>query len=131
MKYFTRLQQSLYTTGFGAITLLGMPLVTYAQQGQSNTCAAQFNTLGDIFVYGTCLLSRTIVPLIISLALVMFMFGMVKFIANAGDQTKREEGRQFMLWSIIGLFVMISIWGIVAMLTNTFGLSVFAIPQFR
>ena len=85
---------------------------------------------GDIFVYGACLLNKTVVPLLITIALVMFFVGVIRFIANAGDAQKRQEGRDAMLWGIIALFVMLSIFGILAMLTNTFGFSTFAIPQF-
>ena len=113
-----------------ASTLSLVPGVAFAQP-QTNQCAANFSTIGDFFTYGTCLLSRTIVPLIVTVALVMFLFGVMKFILNSGDETKRREGREFMLWGIISLFVMLSIWGILNLLTNTFGLTVFAIPQFQ
>jgi hypothetical protein len=132
MKYIS--QKTSHTlTGLFSI-LLGVitffPNVSFAQSSATQ-CAASFTTLSDFFTYGTCLLSKTIVPLIVTVALVMFLFGVMKFILNSGDETKRKEGREFMLWGIISLFVMLSIWGILNLLTNTFGLTVFAIPQLQ
>lgn len=109
--------------------LLVFPHAVSANQSGGG-CINSFNTFGDIFIYITCIINSAIIPLIISLAIAMFMFGIVKFIANGDDETKRKEGRQFMLWGIIGLFVMLAIWGILQVLTSTFGFS-FGVPQFQ
>jgi membrane protease YdiL (CAAX protease family) len=61
-----------------------------------------------------------VIVLIAALALLVFFWGIFKFISNAGDATKIEEGRRFMLWGIIGFFVMMSVWGIVQVVYNTF-----------
>ncbi len=41
---------------------------------------------------------------------------------NAGDETARTEARNIMIWGIIALFVMVSVWGLVNVLDDTFGL---------
>ncbi len=51
----------------------------------------------------------------------IFVYGVMKYIANGADEAKREEGRKFMLWGIIAFFVMISVWGLVGILRDTFG----------
>lgn len=60
--------------------------------------------------------------LLIGLAVVFFLVGVVKFMVSAGDETKRKEGRTMMIYGIIGLFVMVSVWGLVNLLSNTFDL---------
>ncbi len=64
---------------------------------------------------------RTIIPLTVALALLIFLWGVLLYIKNSEDVEKREEGRQFMLFGIIGLAVMVSVWGLVQILTNTLG----------
>jgi hypothetical protein len=69
------------------------------------------------------------VILIMALGVVSFLYGIVLYIFRAGDETKRKEGVSFMTYGVIGLFVMVSVWGLVALLSNTIGAS-FGIPQF-
>ncbi len=76
--------------------------------------------LGDVVKYVACFLEGTIVPFLISLSIGVFVYGMVKFIGTQ-ESSEREQGKQFMLWGIIALAVMFSIWGLIAILGNTFG----------
>lgn len=57
-----------------------------------------------------------------ALALFAFFWGLAVFIFQAGDETARGRGKQVMLWGIIALFVIIAVWGIVALLQQIFGL---------
>ena len=84
----------------------------------------------DLISYATCIISNAIIPLIFALALVLFVWGVIKFVINDDEQTKKEEGRQFMLWGIIALSVMVSVWGLVKIVGNTFGIE-YVIPQVK
>ena len=57
---------------------------------------------------------------VVALALLFFLWGLMKFVLNADNEEKRKEGKSVMIWGIIALFVMISVWGIVGILVNTF-----------
>lgn len=85
--------------------------------------------LGDVFNFITCLIGRSVVPLIFTLAVVMFMWGVVQFIMGAEEEAKRTKGKQFMLWGIVALFVMVSVWGLVRILGTTFGVNTNFVPQ--
>ncbi|AKM84201.1 TPA: hypothetical protein DCZ46_03990 [Candidatus Campbellbacteria bacterium] len=61
-----------------------------------------------------------IVPIVISLAVILFLWGLIGFITKAGADQK--AAREQMIWGIIILFVMVSIWGLVALIQNTFGI---------
>jgi hypothetical protein len=91
----------------------------------------QLNTITDFINYLTCLLGRALVPLVFALALLTFVWGVVKYVIAAKDSNEREEGRMFMIYGIIALFVMISVWGLVAVLSNTFQIGSSFPPQFR
>lgn len=54
------------------------------------------------------------------LALLLFAFGVIKFIATAGDDQSRAAGKQLMVWGILSLFIMVSVWGIVEIISATF-----------
>jgi len=49
----------------------------------------------------------------------VFMWGMVEFIANPTDPTKKKKGTDHMMYGILGLLIMVSIWGIVGVVTKT------------
>ena len=61
-------------------------------------------------------------PIITGIALLVFFWGLIKFIASAGDTEKRKDGKQFMVWGVVALFVMFAIWGIIAFINTSLGL---------
>lgn len=63
----------------------------------------------------------TILPLIIALTVVYFVWGLFQMF-TAGDEDKKEKAKNTIIYGVIALFVMISIWGLVNILYNTFGL---------
>jgi len=86
----------------------------------------KFNTLVD---YGICIINSAVIPFIIGLALVFFIYGVMQYVLNEADEGKREKGKQFMVWGIIALTVMLSVWALVGILGGTFGLNVTVIPE--
>jgi hypothetical protein len=59
-------------------------------------------------------------PIVVALALVYFFWGLGNFILGSGEGEKRKEAIAIMIYGIIALFVMVSIWGIVNVLQTTF-----------
>ncbi len=85
-------------------------------------------TIADLLNLGTCILSRSVVPLLIAIAVVAFIWGVISQVLNPDNEEKKKQGKQFMIWGIIALFVIISIWGLVGILSKTIGLKPL-IPQ--
>ncbi len=114
------------------LSLLGfsffLPAVTFAQ---STSCSNQLRTVADVFGFFVCLITKSIIPLLFAVAILVFIYGVVKYMVESDDEAKREESRKFMLWGIIALFVMISVWGLVGVLRDTFGLRASIIPQLQ
>ncbi|MEK7585031.1 MAG: hypothetical protein AAB455_00745 [Patescibacteria group bacterium] len=71
-----------------------------------------------------------LVGIIMTLALIYFFWGVVKYLQSTGDDTKRKEGIGMMTYGVIALFVMVSLWGLVNVLKSTFPLDN-SIPQPR
>jgi hypothetical protein len=87
-----------------------------------NTCSdIRFTSLVDILIWLKCIIAAAIIPLIFSLAFVFFLWGMFQYIRNADNQAKREESKRFIYYGIIGLTVMVGVWGIVRIVSDTFG----------
>lgn len=57
-----------------------------------------------------------------TLALVIFLWGLVQFIWKADSDKDRDVGRQHMMWGIIGLFIMVAVVAIINIFLNTFGI---------
>ena len=58
-----------------------------------------------------------------ALALLFFLWGLAKYIFAAGNEEAKESGKRIMIWGIIALFIMASVWGIVAFLQDLFGVT--------
>lgn len=71
-------------------------------------------------------LVNSLIAIVIGLALLAFFWGLAKFIFNvSGDEKSIEEGKRIMIWGIITLFVMVSVWGIVGFLQGELNLRKF------
>jgi O-antigen/teichoic acid export membrane protein len=70
-----------------------------------------------------------VIGILVIIATLVFMWGIIRYVSAGGDEDKIKEGRNFMIFGIIGLAVMISVWGLVFLLTNTFGFEVKPIPR--
>ena len=60
-----------------------------------------------------------VIGLFITLAIVVFFWGLIKYLAKMGTEDS-HEGLRIMFWGVIAIFVMVSIWGIVRLLQSTF-----------
>lgn len=94
----------------GALTALALPLVSSAQvRNLSDAGSFIINTINNILV-----------PVLFAVAFIVFLWGAFKtFIVGANDSEVKENGKNLMLWGLIGFFVMVSIWGLVNILTGT------------
>lgn len=70
------------------------------------------------------LINQVVVPLIFTLAFLTFIWGIFNYFIFGGDDvTKQESARSFMLYGLLGMVVLFSVWGLVSILLNTFGLA--------
>ncbi len=105
---------------FSIIFFLASPSISFAAYICSSlSSVGDFKGLIYDFVIG-CFLNP-LVYLVISLATLAFVWGIFKYIRADGDD--KADGKQFIIWGIVGLFIIISFWGLVGILTGTFGLN--------
>jgi len=68
-----------------------------------------------------------VIPVIIGLAVLVFVFGIFKYVISKSPEDQKEA-RGVILWGVIILFVMVSIWGLVNLLSTTIGLDTTKVP---
>ncbi|MCR4284187.1 MAG: pilin [Parcubacteria group bacterium] len=63
-----------------------------------------------------------VIPLLIAIALVVFIVGVIKYITAGADEEKRKEARNTIIYGVIGLFAIVAVWGLVGVIASTFGI---------
>jgi hypothetical protein len=104
------------------VTMSFVPLLASAQ-----TAASTVSGLGTVITSIRTVLNM-LIPVLIALAVVYFFWGLVTYIRASGDEKARAAGKSQMLWGIIAIAVMVSIFGLVAWLQNTLGIQGGTVP---
>ncbi len=97
------------------VTIIGIFSMPFLVQAQ--VPAKDVKTL---ITYLGSLFNRFLIPLMITLATIYVMYAVVGFIGADQNSQKKEEKKQQIFWGIIGLFVIITVWSLVAVVANTF-----------
>jgi uncharacterized membrane protein len=53
------------------------------------------------------------------LALVYFLYGVFQFIAGYDSPAAKEAGKQHMIWGVVGMAIMISVYGLLSLIRLT------------
>ena len=93
------------------LLLVLLPSVSFAQALRDiNSVAQKATNIGDL-----------IIKLAIAFAVLWIVVSVVRYlIVGADDEEARKKGGQSILFGVIGFFVILSIWGLVSLLTNSF-----------
>jgi len=94
------------------VPLLFFPVIAF---GATNA------SLGDLLKSISTTLLNPLVTALLTLALLAFFWGMITYIRSQG--TEKKQGKDIMIWGIIGLAVMVSVWGLVNLVIGTFGVN--------
>lgn len=54
-----------------------------------------------------------LIPIVFGIAVLVFFWGVAKYILSAGEEESKAEGRRLMIGGLIALFVIASVWGLV------------------
>ncbi len=78
---------------------------------------AAANDLGDLIEDAKDLINP-ILGLLTGLAVLAFVWGIVKYIFYAGDEKQKISAKNTMVYGVVGLFVLFSFWGIVQFISS-------------
>ncbi|PIT90870.1 hypothetical protein COU17_03420 [Candidatus Kaiserbacteria bacterium CG10_big_fil_rev_8_21_14_0_10_49_17] len=60
------------------------------------------------------------IPILLGIAVLGLFFGIAKYSFSFGSEESRKSAKDIMIWGVVALFFMVSIWGILTLLQNTF-----------
>lgn len=99
---------------FLRISVVGIVALTpFAVFAQTEGVEGALEAIGGIINLAT--------PIVVAIALLAFFWGLVTYIFKSGSPDERKKGLSIMIWGIIALFVMLSVFGIINALQDTFG----------
>jgi len=123
--------KKLFLIGFVIISLFSFAPFASATDGlvSSGLCSgANMNDVTGIVNWGSCFLLKVIIPFLFALATAAFIWGVIHYYLNPENEKEREKGKNFIFGGLIALFMMVAMWGIVKVFTNTFQIEN-AVPQ--
>ena len=93
--------------------------------GQGRTIADGIKDIGSTVDLLTSNVVSRLITLFATAGMAAFFYGLVVFILATRDgvPAKIDNGKKFMLWSMVALFVMFSIWGIVKYAQRVLGVT--------
>jgi len=92
------------------IGALALPITSFAYLGQVSSLV---NDIG--------LIIDRIIPIIFAIALLGFFYGLVSYIF--GSEQNKDKAKKTMIWGVVALFVMASVWGLVRFIGQTVGIN--------
>ena len=96
------------------------PAVAFAQQARGCN-SVNLGTVQD-FICRVGNIIDLVIPLVILLGVLYFIWGVISFALNSNDEKARENAINRIINGIIGLAVIFAMWGLVRIVQNTFGL---------
>lgn len=85
------------------------------------TINSAVTTIGNIF--------DLVVPILMVVASVVFIWGIISYILAAGSDDRKKEAKNLIIWGLVALFVIVAMWGLVQILGKTFGVESTGIPN--
>ena len=80
-------------------------------------------TIQDFLLDIGIFINYTLIPFLFALALLFFVFNVARyFIIGANDPKKREQARQLALYGILAFVFLVSLWGIVNLVSRGLGI---------
>ena len=111
---------------YGAVATALLPFLALAQtpgNATLNSDLSYFKSLGDNFLE---ILNVYVIPILVTFAIIFFIISLFKYIR--GDSEAKKEARGGLLWGVIIIAVIVSVWGLVAVLQNFFGVGNYSTP---
>lgn len=102
-----------------AVIAFALPVVAGAQAINDSYLVSILNTIKNLI--------NLALPIIIAAAVVYFVYGIAKYVL-AGDEGAKEVAKDKIIYGIIALVVMVSVWGLVNIVVRTLGITDTAIP---
>lgn len=91
-----------------------LPSLALAQGGGTN----QAQLVGILTIVKNVL--NLVIPIVVTLGVIYFIWAVIQYV-TVKDEEERAKSRSHMIYGIIGLFVVVSIWGLIGFIGSTVG----------
>jgi hypothetical protein len=96
-----------------------LPVIAFAQDATQ-----KIGSIQQLIKFGIDFINNILVPLVFALSFFIFIFGVFRyFVAGAADQEARKKGLDVMIYGIVGIAAMLSVYGLVNLLTGSITLT--------
>lgn len=68
-------------------------------------------------------ITNLIIPILSSVAVIVFFWGLSKFILNSSKPDEIKNGKNYMMWGILALFILFTYSAIVSNITRDLGVT--------
>jgi hypothetical protein len=107
--------------GLSVISLVGLPMISMAGDGLAGGDSLggdAGNFLGNVLGF----IDAVLIPLILGIAFLMFVWGVFKFFVLGGsDSEKQTEGKSLMIYAIAGFVLILAFYGIIGVISDGLG----------
>ncbi|MBU3668808.1 MAG: hypothetical protein FGM57_02470 [Candidatus Taylorbacteria bacterium] len=62
-----------------------------------------------------------LITLLFAAAVLVFLYGVFEYVKGADSDDARSTGRNHIIWGVVGMFIMVSAFGIMDLIMNTIG----------
>lgn len=97
---------------FFILSVLFLPAVSFASGGGGSGVTI------EVILEQVRQTIQDIIPIVIGIGVLIFLWGVLKYIFSS-DSKSKVEGARFMTWGVIALLVMTALWGFVVILQST------------
>ncbi len=79
------------------------------------------SAIGNIMLRVNKYLINPAILLLFSIATVFFVVGILEYLAQKDNADATKKGKDHMVWGLIGMFIMVAVFGIMRVIINTLG----------
>lgn len=69
------------------------------------------------------LILNPLILLVFAVSVIIFMYGVVRFLSLEDGDKAKVEARNAIIWGLVGMAIMFSVYGIIKFILATFGIS--------
>ena len=105
-----------------SMVILLTPAIVFAVEPNpdvAGTCSSMRNLTGFFDCFQG--LAMNVIGLLVFMAILFFFWNLAMYLKDYDSEEKRKDSREYMIYSVIAIFVMVSVMSIVGILSNTFG----------
>jgi len=103
------LRPFIYKSSAVLITILSVPLVA---KGQVTKNIKELSAV----ISGVL---QNIIAILIGAAVLVFLWSIIKYLMKGKNESDRQDAKKYMIYGIIAIFIMVSVWGLIGLLNQT------------